>query len=531
MQQQQKIAIVTGATGGIGQAICITLIQAGYQIVGLDIDSVKVQQQMAELGHQHTGFGCDLSDYAQIGRVVQNVGERFGQIDLIVNNAAVGPTMSATIDTSIDEFKQAISVNWTGPLQLIRECLAWMSSREAAIVNIASLAGLVSNPKRNAYSASKAAMISLTHTLACELAATGIRVNAIAPGYVRTPMVAALESSGKIDLQQVRQRIPMGRLARPEEIAKVVNFLASTQAAYITGSIVTVDGGWACFNQAGTAYPAINGIPEQEIHAINSQQKPRVVIVTGAAQGIGQAIAERFAQQGDQLILLDCNQEKLTQFNQKLGLQHLSFCLDIGDEQQVKQVFSTIRQKYSTVDILITNAGLVAQDLPNEQSSIAVIEKLFATNLEGAFCCMREIVPAMQNGQGMIINVDSSHAYLPLSSGHAYEASKAALEMLSRCLAAELAPQGIRIVTLCPGHIQTQGMTQLQRAGYIDVASICQRIPLGYLGQPQHVADAAFFLASDAATYINGAAFYVDGGWKALGNRLYYQSESGIMRK
>ncbi|MGO4840921.1 SDR family oxidoreductase, partial [Rhizobiaceae sp. 2RAB30] len=128
-----------------------------------------------------------------------------------------------------------------------------------AIVNIASLAGVLGTPRRNAYSASKAGLISFTKSLACEWASRGIRVCAVAPGYVRTPMVAELERTGKADIPAVRRRVPMGRMCRPDEIARAARFLASPQARYITGSVLAVDGGWVSFNQPGDAHPPVDG--------------------------------------------------------------------------------------------------------------------------------------------------------------------------------------------------------------------------------------------------------------------------------
>lgn len=518
MKNPRKIAIVTGAAGGIGKAICLSLAEADYLIAGLDIDAQKVETVLGGLGPEHSSYECDLADYEKIQQVVHDIVEHYGRIDLIVNNAAIGPTMSATIDTTINEFEQALSVNWIGPLQLIRQALPWLVEHQAAIVNIASLAGMISNPKRNAYSASKAAMISLTRSLACELAKKGIRVNAVAPGYVRTNMVAELENLGKVDLHEIRQRIPMGRLARPEEIAHVVKFLASEQAEYMTGSIIPVDGGWACFNQAGIAHPAQELIPKFELETMPRLNRPRIVILTGATQGIGPAIAAKFAEQGDLLVLLDINIESLENLRDALGKDHLSFCVDISDEDQVKQVFNSIKQIYPMIDVLVNNAEIMEQCTPLEQQSIQSIEKLFAINLNGAFCCIRESLGAIQPNNGVIINIGSVNTYLPFSPYHSYGASKAAIEMLSRCLTAELAPQGIRITTLCPGYTYTPEFELVDQCFQKDLNILCQRIPLGNVGQPKYVADVAFFLASNEASYINGATVYVDGGWTAFGN-------------
>lgn len=155
----------------------------------------------------------------------------------------------------------------------------------AAIVNVASVAGLVSNPKRNAYAASKADLISLTKSLACEWASRGIRVMAVAPGCVHTPMLAELEEAGKMDLAAMRRRVPMGRMARRDEIDRAVRFLASAQANYITGSVLAVDGGRMSFTQPGDAHPAVDGTPEAELSRPAERTDARIVLVTGGANG------------------------------------------------------------------------------------------------------------------------------------------------------------------------------------------------------------------------------------------------------
>lgn len=503
---QQKTVVITGAAGGIGQALCEGFAADGYRIAALDLNTEALGGLLLQLGEGHQAFTCDLGREADIVATLQQVARQFGRIDALVNNAAVGPTMAATADTTVAGFELALAVNAVGPLVMAREAVKYMGEQGGAVVNVASLAGLVSNPKRNAYAASKAAVISMTRSLACEWAQRHVRVTAVAPGYVLTPMVAALEQEGKVDLARARQRIPMGRLARPEEIAAAVRFLASDNARYITGSVLTVDGGWACFNQPGDAHPPVAGVPAAETSRPAIVNEGRVVVVTGGARGIGQAVANTLRANGDRVVVLD--------YRAAAG----DVQVDLRSEQAVCQAFAEIERCYGRVDVLVNNAAIADTFMPAQEQSAEYLMNILNTNLTAAFVCSREALKRMPQAGGVVLNLGSINSFRPFAPRHAYGASKAAIEMLSRCQAAELGAQGVRVVTLAPGYIRTAGTAELEAQGSIDAAKIRRRIPMGDFGQPQDIADAALFLASPAASYINGATLYVDGGWTAFGD-------------
>lgn len=504
MTQQEKVVVITGAAGGIGRALCEGFVADGYRVAAVDRDGVALHALMMQLGAGHQGFTCDLSSEAQIVESVGRIASHFGRIDVLVNNAAVGPTMESTAQTSVEGFEQALAVNAVGPMLMAREVSRYMGDTGGAIVNVASLAGLIANPRRNAYAASKAAVLSMTRSLACEWAHRRIRVVAVAPGYVMTPMVADLERDGKVDLSRARQRIPMGRLARPDEIAAAVRFLASARAGYITGTELIVDGGWACFNQPGDAHPSVPLPPVAESQRDVSQSGPRVVVVTGGGRGIGAEIARSFRGHGDHVIVLD----------QEAGDMHL----DLRSEHAVCEAFAGIAERFGRIDVLINNAAVADTFMPAEEQGSDYLMNILNTNLTAAFVCSREALKRMPGNGSVIINLGSINSFRPFAPRHAYGASKAGLEMLSRCQAAELAEQGVRVVTLAPGYIHTAGTAELEAGGRIDANLIRRRIPLGRFGQPQDIADAALFLASGEASYINGSTLYVDGGWTAFSN-------------
>jgi NAD(P)-dependent dehydrogenase (short-subunit alcohol dehydrogenase family) len=511
-----RIVIVTGAAGGIGRSLVDLFAGDGDTVVAVDLPGSDVVALAQALGPRHLGLTCDVSSEADILALYARIDERFGRVDALVNNAAMGPTMAATVDTGLDAFRRAIAVNLVGPFMMAREAVRRMKPG-GVVVNIASLAGVLGNPRRNAYAASKAGLISFTKSLACEWAARGIRVSAVAPGYVRTPMVAELERTGKADLAAVRRRVPAGRMGRPDEIAHAARFLASARARYVTGAVLAVDGGWASFNQPGEAHPPVDGTPPEELVRPDMAATGRVVVVTGAARGIGEAIARAFAANGDTVVVADRDGEGALAVASSLGQPHAGYALDVTSEDQVIGVFADIAARFGRIDLLVNDAAVADGFKPALDQGPSDLEAVLDVNLAGAFLCTREALKAMRRG-AMILNLGSINTFLPFAPRHAYGASKAAIDILTRCMAAELGPQGIRTATIAPGYIRTPGVAALETTGRIDAAAIRRRIPMGDMGRPDDIADAVLFMASPAASYVSGSILYVDGGWTAFGN-------------
>ncbi|WP_245408430.1 SDR family oxidoreductase [Zhengella mangrovi] len=516
MSEHRRVVLVTGAAGGIGRALVDLFVADGDRVIGVDLAGTGIEALMTGHGPDHAGFDCDVDDEAAILALFRRIDAVFGKVDVLVNNAALGPTMAATVDTPLTDFRKAIGVNLLGPFVMAREAAKRMANG-GAIVNIASLAGVLGNPRRNAYAASKAGLISLTKSLACEWASRGIRVAAVAPGYVRTPMVADLERTGKADLAAVRRRIPVGRMGRPDEIARAARFLASPGASYITGSVLAVDGGWMSFNQPGDAHPPVDGTPAEELDAAPAGRQQRVVVVTGAAKGIGEAIARTFAGAGDLVVLLDSDGSGASSVAASLGGPHVAMETDVTDEAAVVAAFDSIRGRFGRIDILINDAAVADAFKPALEQTREDLERVLDINLAGAFLCTREALKSMEPG-GIVLNLGSINTFLPFAPRHAYGASKAGIDILTRCLAAELGPMGIRSATIAPGYIRTPGVKALEDAGRIDSPAIRRRIPLGDMGRPADIASAALFLSSPDASYVNGSILYVDGGWTSFGN-------------
>ncbi|WP_432257308.1 SDR family NAD(P)-dependent oxidoreductase [Cupriavidus sp. TMH.W2] len=264
MDDARPVAIVTGAADGIGWATAQRLAADGCRMVLLDLRADAVTARAAELGTAHLGLACDVTQEASVEGALGAVMARMGRIDVLVNNAGIGDQARPTLEQGLEAFERVVAVHVRGCFLMCQAALRTMrkQARDArgnrgAIVNLSSIAGLSGIPGRNAYSAAKAGVLGMTRAMASEWAREGIRVNAIAPGYVRTALVAGLASEGAIDGNAIAHRTPMGRMAEPAEIAEAIAFLASPAASYIAGVVLPVDGGWTAFGAPDNALPPL----------------------------------------------------------------------------------------------------------------------------------------------------------------------------------------------------------------------------------------------------------------------------------
>jgi NAD(P)-dependent dehydrogenase (short-subunit alcohol dehydrogenase family) len=231
------VAVVTGGCSGIGQMTALRLSSDGYRVAVIDLGFAPD----ADLSVK-----ADVTDPGGVEGAVEEILDAFGRVDLLVNNAGITGSAEATVchETPVEQWDLVYAVNVRGPFLCTRAVLpAMLTQKSGHVITVASVAGIVAFPGRCAYTASKGATIQFTRSLAVDYAAAGIRANAICPGMVETPM-----TQWRLDVPelraQVESRIPMGRVARPGEIADAVSALASDRLAYMTGQALVIDGGW-----------------------------------------------------------------------------------------------------------------------------------------------------------------------------------------------------------------------------------------------------------------------------------------------
>jgi NAD(P)-dependent dehydrogenase (short-subunit alcohol dehydrogenase family) len=247
MEGTRRVAVVTGGAQGIGRRTSELLAERGFRIAIIDLQEPTATVRVIESrDREMLWFTGDICREDVVDEFASKVVERFGRADVLVNNAGIS-LIRAAEDTTAAEYRRVMEVNLVAPFLMARAFgRKMLEARSGSIVNVASIAGLVAVADRAAYNASKHGLIGLTRTLAAEWGGRGVRVNAVCPGWVKTEMDAADQAGGSYSDADIKQRVPMGRFASPDDVARAIGFLADeAESGFVNGHTLTVDGGWS----------------------------------------------------------------------------------------------------------------------------------------------------------------------------------------------------------------------------------------------------------------------------------------------
>lgn len=243
MKLQDQVALITGSARGIGKEIALSFAKEGARVIISDINTDAAQETAKEFvasGLKADAYGCNVADMSSVQEMVDKILDNHSRIDILVNNAGITKD-NLFLRMSEEEWDAVLNVNLSGAFKCTKAVIKSMTkARRGKIINIASIVGVIGNAGQANYSASKAGLIGMTKSLAREFASRGITANAVAPGFIRTAMTDQLSDKVKEDLMN---RIPLKRLGEAQDIANTCLFLASTDADYITGQTIIVDGG------------------------------------------------------------------------------------------------------------------------------------------------------------------------------------------------------------------------------------------------------------------------------------------------
>ena len=235
-----KIAVVTGASSGIGRATARLFVENGAEVIGISRSLKRLEPVAEELGERFHPFELDVSDFDKCQEVVKEIQRDFGRIDVLVNNAGITED-NLIMRMSKEQWESVIGVNLGGVFNMTRAVVPMMlRQRSGSIINVSSVVGIYGNAGQANYAASKAGIIGFSKSVMKEISKRGVRINVVAPGFIETPMTEKLKEDLK---RKALEMIPLGRFGKPEDVAKVILFLASDLASYVNGAVIEVSGG------------------------------------------------------------------------------------------------------------------------------------------------------------------------------------------------------------------------------------------------------------------------------------------------
>ncbi|CAG2107973.1 unnamed protein product [Medioppia subpectinata] len=514
-----KVVVVTGSSSGIGEGIVrlFSLLGANVTVNGLKAEGV----------HKPLEVTADLTKSSDLKRVIDETVKTYGKLDVLVNNAGIRTTPTQITHSNLmADWDRLYALDLRAVLEMTHEAAPHLLKTNGTVINISAMGGIAPATFNLIYGPLKSAVNMLTRVLALQLGPMGVRVNTVNPG--------ATQVTEKLDppviWEKTRSFVPMKRLGQPLDVAKAVVFLASTDAQYITGANLVVDGGLVYNVGAMNEIQLVSILLLAVLSAIVSADFPvddyklvpksrdftgKVVVVTGSSSGIGEGIVRLFSllganvtvnglkAEGVHKVALECQQ--LSPYK----LKPLEVTADLTKTADVKRLIDEVIKTYGKIDVLVNNAGLRSVSTLITQSNLmSEWDRLYAIDLRAVVEVTHEAVPHLLKSNGTIINTASMGGKAAMITELAYGPLKAAVDMLTRVLALQLGPSGVRVNAVNPGATQVQEK--------LDPPVVWEKTrsftPLKRIGQPLDVAKAVAFLASSDAQFMTGANLFVDGG-------------------
>ncbi len=522
----------------MGRATALRLAADGWTVAAADRDEERLAALAEELAAASDGgspaalaLPLDLAGPpSEVDAAVALVVERLGPPWLLAVAAGVLEGGLA-LDAPDAHWQRVLGVNFHG---VVRANVAAARAMVAAgaggrIVNWSSNNAAGGTAGYAAYAASKAAMEAFSRSLAMELGPEGITVNTIRPGSVRTPMLGAL-TQAEIDAENAR--IPLGRFGEPEDAAGLVAFLASDDAAWISGADIPLDGGTlaargranvqavrAARARGGGARVSGAGIDGGGAAGAGGRLAGRVALVTGASRGIGAALCRGLAAEGAAVAIHHrpgaqeaADAEALARELRDDGARAAVVSGDVADKAQVEAFVAAARERLGPLDLLVANAAATAR-VPWTEIDGDEWRRVLGANLDGLLWCAQAVHDGMrERGGGAIVTVSSVTVELGAAGALHYVTSKAGIVGFTRALAREVGGEGIRVNCVMPGAIRTEAeLEQFPDQDALAAEQAAAEHPRR--GLPEDLVGAVVFLCSDESGFVTGQVLTVDGGW------------------
>uniref|UniRef100_A0A0E0ANY3 Ketoreductase domain-containing protein n=1 Tax=Oryza glumipatula TaxID=40148 RepID=A0A0E0ANY3_9ORYZ len=593
-----KVAVITGAVGGIGEATAKEFVRNGAKVILADIQDDLGRAMAAELGADAASYThcdvtveadvaaavdlavarhgrldviiadiqddlgravagelgadaasythCDVTVEKDVAAAVDLAVARHGRLDVVYSNAAIAggapPATLAALD--LDEYDRVMAVNARSMLACVKHAARVMAPRRAGCILCTASTAAVLGVAAPAYSMSKAAVVGMVRTVARQLARDGVRVNAISPHAVPTPMAIGLfsETFPAATAEEVRRMVTRdmheleGASLEVDDIARAAVFLASDEAKFITGHNLVVDGGFTMVNikPPDLLHNSLEEItrsqPLQNRLGAGNQEYSRklddkVAVITGAASGIGEATAKEFVKNGAKVIIADIQDDLGRAVAGELGADAASYThCDVTVEADVAVAVDLAVARHGRLDVVYSNAGVIGAPAPASLAALDLGEydRVMAVNARSMLACVKHAARVMAPRRaGCILCTASTAAVLGGVAAPAYSMSKAAVVGMVRAVARQLARDGVRVNAITPHAIPTAMALGIMSETFpAATAEEVRRMVTremqeleGTSLEVEDVARAAVFLASDEAKFVTGHNLVVDGGF------------------